>query len=231
MNMKEISLHENERIDDLQYNGLKIIQNKELYCFTCDAVLLANFVKATYKDDMIDLCSGSGVVGILAQAKTNAKSLTCLEMQKVMADMCQKTVDMNNLNDKIKVVNARVQDAVKILGNEIFSVAVCNPPYKKVNAHTINEKQEIAMSKYEINLTFDELASVVSKLLKFGGKFFFVHESNRLAEMFEKLRKVNLEPKRLKLVYPKQNANSHIVLIECQKGAKTGLIIEQPIVL
>ena len=229
--MKDVVLNQDERIDDLQYKGLKIIQNKNLYCFTCDAVLLANFVKATYKDDILDLCSGSGIVGILSLAKTNAKSLTCLEMQKVMADMCKRTIDMNELNDRVKVVNARVQDAVDILGNENYSVIVCNPPYKKVESHKTNEKKEIAMSKYEIELDFLSLATVVSKLLKFGGKFYFVHESNRLAEFFEILRKLKLEPKRLQLIYPKKNADSHIALIECQKGAKTGLVVKEPIIL
>lgn len=231
VSMREIKLDENERIDDLQYNGLKIIQNKNLYCFTCDAVLLANFVKATYKDDIVDLCSGSGIVGILSMAKTNAKSLTCVEMQKVMADMCQKTIEMNQLENKVRVVNSKVQDAVSKLGNEIFTVAVCNPPYKNPQAHKINQSPNIAMSKYETTLNFVELATSASKLLKYGGKFFFVHESNRLAELFEVLRNVNLQPKRLKVVYPKQDANSHIVLVECQKGGKTGLIIEPPIIL
>ena len=183
VDMKEVKLEENERIDDLQYNGLKIIQNKNLYCFTCDAVLLANFVKATYKDDILDLCSGSGVVGILALAKTNAKSLTCLEMQKVMSDMCQKTIEMNELTNKVRVVNARVQDAVKILGNEKYSIIVCNPPYKKVDSHKINEAKEIAMSKYELELSFVELATTVNKLLKYGGRVFF---------FYNKIIKVNL---------------------------------------
>ena len=229
--MKEVKLEENERIDDLQFNGLKIIQNKNLYCFTCDAVLLANFVKATYKDDILDLCSGSGVVGILALAKTNAKSLTCLEMQKVMSDMCQKTIEMNELTNKVRVVNARVQDAVKLLGNEKYSIIVCNPPYKKVNSHKINEAKEIAMSKYELELSFSELAIEVNKLLKYGGKFYFVNETNRLSEYFEVLRKLKLEPKRLQLIYPKKDANSHIALVECQKGAKTGLIVLPPVIL
>lgn len=229
--MKKIELKDSERIDDLQYNGLKIIQNRDLYCFTCDAVLLANFVKATYKDNILDLCSGSGIVGILSLAKTNARSLTCLEMQKVMADMCQKTIDMNELNDKAKVINAKVQDAVKLLGNENYSIIVCNPPYKKADSHKINVAKEIAVSKYEITLNFSELATSVSKLLKFGGKFYFVNETNRLAEYFEILRCLKLEPKRLQLIYPKQNANSHISLVECQKGAKTGLNVLPPIIL
>lgn len=229
--MNKINLLEDERIDDLQYNGLKIIQNKNLYCFTCDAVILANFAKATFKDDILDLCSGSGVVGILTLAKTNAKSLTCLEMQKVMADMCKKTILMNDLQNKVNVVNAKVQDAVKAFGAEKFSVIVCNPPYKKVESHKISEKQEIGVSKYELTLNLKELIENASKLLKFGGKFYFCHETDRLTEIIELLNRYNMPAKVLKFVYPKLKANSNIVLVKAVKGAKSGLIVEESIVL
>ena len=229
--MNKINLLEDERIDDLQYNGLKIIQNKNLYCFTCDAVMLANFAKATFKDDILDLCSGSGVVGILTLAKTNAKSLTCLEMQKVMTDMCKKTILMNDLQNKVNVVNAKVQDAVKVLGAEKFPVIVCNPPYKKVESHKISEKKEIGVSKYELTLNLKELIENASKLLKFGGKFYFCHETDRLTEIIELLNRYNMPAKVLKFVYPKLKANSNIVLIKAVKGAKSGLIVEESIVL
>ena len=229
--MNKINLLENERIDDLQFNGLKIIQNKDFYCFTCDAVLLANFAKATYKDDILDLCSGSGVVGILTLAKTNAKSLTCIEMQQNMTNMCERTILMNELQSKAKVVNVKVQDAVKVLGNEKYSVIVCNPPYKKVQSHKISEKQEIGVCKYELTLKLDELIKNAEKLLKFGGKFYFCHETDRLTEIIELLNKHHMPAKVLRFVYPKQNANSNIVLIKAVKGAKNGCIVEPAILL
>lgn len=229
--MNNITLLEDERIDDLQYNDLHIIQNKNLYAFTCDAVLLANFVKANFRDNMVDLCSGSGIVGILSQAKTKCKSLTCVELQEKMAKMCEKSILLNNLESKVNVINCSVQDCVNILGKENYSIVVCNPPYKKVQSHKISEREEIGICKYEIKLTFKELAQSASNLLKFGGKFFFVHESCRLVEIFEDLKKVNLQPKRVCFVYPKKDANSHIMLVEAVKGGKDGLIVEKSITL
>lgn len=229
--MNNVQLLENERIDDLEFNNLNIIQNNDLYCFTCDAVLLANFAKAKKTDKLLDLCSGSGIVGILTQAKNNNQNLTCVELQECMANMCNRSIQLNKLENIAKVVNCSVQEAPKVLGSEVFDVIVCNPPYKKTDSHKISEKAEIGICKYEIKLTFNELAKSVNSLLRFGGKFYFVHESCRLSELISTLKQNNLQPKRIKFVYPKKNANSHIVLIEAKKGAKDGLIIEPPIVL
>lgn len=228
---KEVVLQDGERLDDLQFNDLFIIQNKNLYSFTCDAVLLANFVKARKSDNIIDLCSGSGIVGILSQAKTGSKKLTCVEMQESLANMCNRSIEYNNLQEKAKVINTTVQNAPSLLGKEKFEVVTCNPPYKKVDSHKISEKREIGVCKYEIALTFDELAKSASQLLKFGGKFFFVHESCRASEIFSKLKAVSLEPKRVCFIYPKSGANSHIMLVEATKGGKEGVIIEPPIIL
>ena len=218
-------LKSNERLDDLLFQDMHIIQNKNEYCFTSDAVLLANFAKAKKSDNVIDLCSGSGIVGILFYAKNLCKSMTLVEKQPNFADMASRSVELNNLSDKIKVVNIKVQDAPKIMENGKYDVILCNPPYKIPQNHHISEKQEIAMCKYELMLTFDELCQSVSKLIKFGGKFYFVHESNRLAEIITTLKKYNLEPKKIELCYPAQKNTSNVVLIEAVKGAKSGCIV------
>ena len=218
-------LRSGERLDDLLLNDIHIIQNKNAYCFTSDAVLLANFAKAKKSDNVIDLCSGSGIVGILFYAKNLCKSMTLVEMQPEFADMAQRSVELNNLTDKIRVVNKKVQDAPKILENGKYDVILCNPPYKIPQNHHISEKQEIAMCKYELMLTFDELCQSVSKLIKFGGKFYFVHASNRLAEIISTLQKYHLEPKKIELCYPAQKNTSNVVLIEAVKGAKSGCIV------
>lgn len=218
-------LKSDERLDDLLLNDMHIIQNKNAYCFTSDAVLLANFAKAKKSDNVIDLCSGSGIVGILFYAKNLCKSMTLVEMQPQFADMASRSIELNNLTDKIRVVNTKVQDAPKILENGKYDVILCNPPYKIPQNHHISEKQEIAICKYELMLTFDELCQSVSKLIKFGGKFYFVHESNRLAEIISTLQKYNLEPKKIELCYPAQKNTSNVVLIEAVKGAKSGCIV------
>ena len=125
----KIELLDGERIDDLQYYGLKIIQNKNYYCFSSDAVLLCNFVKACKQDTIVDLCSGSGVVGILAQAKTGAKKLVMIEKQNELFEMCKKSLALNDIENKAEVLNCDVKDAPKLLGYEQFDVVCANPPY------------------------------------------------------------------------------------------------------
>jgi len=224
-------LLENERVDDLQINNTFIIQNKKMYCFTSDAVLLANYAKANGKDTVIDLCSGSGIVGILLSQKTKAKKIKCVEIQPEFCDMIKRSIMCNALSDRMEVVNCSVQNATKNLSLESASVIVCNPPYKNKDTHKITENPKIAMCKYETTLNFDELALAVFKLLKFGGKFYFVHETNRLAEIITTLKKYNLEPKNITFVYPKNNMNSHIMLVEAVKGGKSGIIVKPSVVL
>lgn len=221
----EVLLKENERLDDLLFNDMHIIQNKNEYCFTSDAVLLANFCKAKKLDNVVDLCSGSGIVGLLFYAKNLCKSMTLVELQTSFCDMAKRSILLNNLQDKVNVVNARVQDTPKILQKEFYDLVLCNPPYKKAESHKISEKREIAVCKYELELNFDELCCAVSKILKFGGKFCFVHESNRLCELVSTLQKYNLEPKKIEVCYPAKKSESNVVLIEAVKGGKSGVII------
>ena len=220
--MSKIELENNERIDDLQFENLKIIQNKELYCFSSDAVLLCNFVKAKASDMIVDLCSGSGVVGILAQAKTHAKKLVLVEKQESLAKMCQKSIDYNNLNDKAQVINADIVDAPKILGVEKYDVVCSNPPYFLPDGKYLSGKKEIDMAKFEIEMNFDDLCRVASRLLKYAGKFYFVSDSARISELILTLKKYDLEPKVLEFVFPKDKKHSNVVLVECIKKGKPG---------
>lgn len=227
--MKTINLNPNERLDDLLFNEMHIIQNSKKYCFTSDAVLLANFAKAKKKDECLDLCSGSGIVGILMHAKQLPKKMTLVELQPDFCDMARRSIELNNLESKIDVINSSVQDLPKLLGGKTFDVITCNPPYKIAKNHKITEQKDIAMCKYELTLTLEELIKNVSKLLKFGGKFYFVHESSRLAEIIVTLQKYNLHPKRLEFCFPTNKTNSNVVLIEAVLGAKDGVIITKTI--
>lgn len=218
---KEIELFENERLDDLLFDGLKIIQNKKLYCFSSDAVLLCNFVKAKRTDSIVDLCSGSGIVGILAQAKTGAKNLVLVEKQTKLADMCKRSLELNNLKNAM-VLNEDIKDAPKIMGQNKFDVVCANPPYYLQSEKKMSGNHEIDMAKFEIELDFDLLCSVASKLLKFGGKFFVINDSSRIAELVCTLKKYQLEPKILEFCFPKADKHSNVVLIEATKNGKAG---------
>ena len=186
------------------------------------------FCKGEKSDTIIDLCSGSGVVGILAQAKTGAKKLVMIEKQKELFDMCKKTISLNKLDEKAQVLNADVKDAPKILGVELYDVVCSNPPYYLPNQKKISGNIIIDTAKFELDLTFEELCKSASKLLKFGGKFFLINDSERIAELLTTLKKYSLEPKVIEFVFPnkkdaeEKKLSSNVVLIEAVKNGRSG---------
>ena len=220
--MKMIDLEKNERLDDLQYNDLKIVQNKELYCFSSDAVLLCNFVKAKASDVIVDLCSGSGIVGILAQAKNHAKKVILVEKQEALAKICKKTIEYNELQSKVDLINADILDVPKILGIEKYDVVCSNPPYFLPEGKYLSGNPQIDIAKFEIEMNFEKLCMVASKLLKYAGKFYFISDSSRICELIVTLKKYDLEPKIIEFVFPKSNKHSNVVLFECIKKGKPG---------
>lgn len=226
-----IELAKDERLDDLQYKNLKLIQNKKQYCFSTDAVLLANFVKAKQKDVLVDLCTGSGVVVILAVAKNNLQKAYGIEFQKNMYDLSEKNAKINDFTHKIQFFNAKIQNFSEFLEKNTIDVVTANPPYEKVEGHFISSDEHMNACKYETHLTLNELIKVASDLLKFGGKFYFVHKSTRLAEIITTLKQYKLEPKVLQFVQPKKHINSNVVLIEAVKEGKTGLIIKPTLII
>ena len=214
-------LKNNERLDDLQINNKFIIQNKDEYCFTSDAVQLANFAKVKPNDRVVDLCSGSGVIGVLIQTKTDCKDITLVEIQEYMADMSRRSVEYNNQQEFIKVVNAPLQGIHKQIGHGCYSVVVCNPPYK--DCGVLNEKQSICIAKHEIEVNLEEIIEEASKLLKFGGRLYLVNREERLTDILVYSRKYNIEPKILKIL-PSSKGDS-IILVEGKKGGKSGIRI------
>ena len=214
-------LKSNERLDDLQINNKFIIQNKEEYCFTSDAVQLSNFAKVKPNDRFVDLCSGSGVIGVLIQTKTGCKDITLVEIQEHLADMSRRSVEYNNQQDYIKVVNAPLQGVHKQIGLGEYSVVVCNPPYK--DNGVLNEKESISIAKHEIKVNLEEIIAEASKLLKFGGRFYLVNREERLTDILVYSRKYNIEPKILKIL-PSSKGDS-IILVEGKKGGKSGIRI------
>lgn len=218
-----MKLLENERLDDLQLNGMYIIQNKSEYCFTSDAVALANFVHVSNNGRVVDLCSGSGVIGILISAKNKVEDVTLVEIQEYLADMSRRSIEYNKLKN-ISVVNSRLQGVSNTLGKGTFDCVVCNPPYKTTgSASKLSEKGSIAICKHEITVTLEEIIDEASMLLKFGGNFYTVNKEERLTDLICLCRKYKLEPKELKILKSSKGAN--IVLLKCKKGGKSGLKI------
>lgn len=213
-------LRENERLDDLQLDGLMILQNPSLYCFTSDAVALANFVTNARDKRVVDLCAGSGVIGILVTHKQKPQSTVEVELQPYMADMCKRSIEMNGMSDKMQVVCGDVKDIYLSLGYESFDIAVCNPPYCKEDCGGVQLSPEIAMSRHEKYLTLRELMDSASRLIKSRGSLYLVHRFDRLAEVFYEMRRTGIEPKEMRLLSKDKPVS---VLIRGVKHASVGL--------
>lgn len=221
-----MKLEKDERIEDLELNNLKIIQNKSLYCFTSDSAILANFVKTKKTDTCLEIGCGSGVISILVNEKCSPKKIYAFEAQKEMFELASKNIKLNKLEDKIELLNEKVQNFDKHFKQGFFDVVFTNPPYlKTTNKKLLNENSVIANCRHDTLLPLNELASTSSKLLKFGGKFFIVYRPDRLSECLCELSKNKLEPKRLFFVCSKENSSPILFLLEAVKGAKPGIKI------
>lgn len=214
---------EGERLDDLQFQNLHIIQDPNGYCFTSDSVYLANFAKAKPNDLVVDLCSGSGVIGILLQAKTNAKHVTLVELQEPLANMSERSVRFNHLESKVSVINKPLQNIHKQIGQEKFDVVVCNPPYKMQHSSLLGESESISICKHEITVMLKEIVTEAAKLLKFGGNFYTINKEERLTDLLCYLREAKLEPKHITVIESKKG--SSLVMVKAKKGGHSGVRI------
>lgn len=215
-----MELKQDERIDDLEFNGLKIIQNKNGFCFGIDSVLLSDFAKSMRKNSkVIDLGTGTGIINILLSGKTTAKELVGVEVQKEVADMAERSIKLNGLEGKIEILNKNILDLKNIFNKGYFDVVVTNPPYKKINTGLINEENKKMISRHEITANLRDFIHISSYLLKDYGEFFMVHRPERLVDILWTMREEKIEPKKIKFVYPNENKKTNLVLI---KGAKNG---------
>ena len=228
----EIKLKENERIDDLEIKNMKIIQNKDGFCFGIDSVLLSDFAKEI-KDNskVVDLGTGTGILGILLCAKTNLKKILGVEIQEEVANMAQRSIELNNLKNRFKILNDNIKNIEKnnINLKNNFDYVVTNPPYKKLNTGKINENEKKLISRHELTANLDDFIKTASFLLKDKGTLFMVHRPERLVDILEKMRKEKIEPKELKFIYPKINKEPNLILIKGVKNANPFLKIDKPL--
>ena len=226
-----INLKENERIDDLQRNGYQIIQDPKRFCFGMDAVLLSGFARAKEGDKVLDMCTGTGIIPILMEAKTKASHLTGLEIQEDSADMARRSVLLNHLEEKIDIVTGDVKEADTLFKAASFDVITCNPPYM-TGQHGLQNKDEAkTIARHEVLCTLEDVIKTAAHLLKPGGNFFMVHRPFRLSEIMVLLHQYKLEPKRMQLIYPYVDKEPNMVLIEANRGGKPRLTVEKPLIV
>lgn len=203
-----------ERIDDLQFHGLKIIQNPHTFCFGIDAVLLADFAAGAHSAATLDLCSGNGIVPILLAGKTNTPRLCGLEIQPDIATMATRSIELNSLQKRVSMVCANATQAANIFGKGSFDVVTCNPPYMPHGGGLVNADDAKTIARHEIYCTLEDIIAVSYQLLKPGGKLFMVHRPERLVDILSLMRQYRIEPKRLQMVHPSVGKKANIMLIE-----------------
>ena len=224
-------LLENERIDDLQRNGLKIIQKTDGFCFGMDAVLLSGFAHVKRGEKVLDMGTGTGIIPLLLSAKTQGEHFTALEIQKEIAEMAARSVAMNHLEDKIEIVNGDIKEASRIFGGASFDVVTTNPPYMN-DAHGLKNPTEVkAISRHEVLCTLDDVVREGAKVLKSGGRMYMVHRPHRLIEIITVMKQYKMEPKRMCMVHPFKDKEANMVLIEAVKGGGSWLKMEAPIIV
>ena len=230
--MEKIDLKINETIDDLEFNNLKIIQNNDGFKFGIDSILLSDFSKKIKNNSIVlDIGSGSGVISILLSGKTKAKKIIGIEVQKEVADMARRSVILNNLEDKIKIINDNIKNIEKYFQNNFFDVIVTNPPYQKNNTGLKSEDEKNLISRHEIECTLEDIIQKSYKILKDRGEFYMVHRPERLVDILYVMRKNKIEPKLIKFVCPKVSSKPSLVLIKGIKYAKEFLKVEKNLII
>ena len=220
---------ENEIIDDLQLEGLKLIQKREGFKFGIDAVILSDFANIKNKFRVMDLCTGTGIIPFLIYGKYKPKEIYGLEIQKEMVEMAKRSASLNKLEDKIVFINEDLKNKEYLKKIERFDVVTVNPPYKLNNSGIINSEDKLAIARHEILCNLEDVISAARILLKDNGRLFMVHRPERLADIFGIMRKYKIEPKRVKMVHPKAGKAPNIVLVEGQRDGGSYLKWDEPL--
>ena len=216
-----ILLKENERIDDLEFKNLKIIQNKNGFCFGIDAVLLSDFAKNIKNNaKVLDLGTGTGIISILLCGKTNLEKIIGVEVQKEVADMAKRSSKLNNLENKFEIINENIINLDNIYERNFFDVIVTNPPYKKENTGIVNEEEKKLISRHEVLAKLEDYLKISNKLLKDKGEFYMVHRPERLVDIIAYMRQYKIEPKEIRFVCSHEKEPPKLVLIKGVKNAK-----------
>ena len=218
-------------INDLVYfDDIKIVQNKNYFNFSLDSILLPNFVNLTEKTKKIlDLCTGNAPIPLVLSTKTNAKIIG-IEIQKEIYDLAVESIEINKLKEKIEIINDDVKNASKRFETDTFDIITCNPPYfKKKENSIINDNKIKSIARHEIEIQLEDIIKISKKLLKNGGSLCMIHRTDRFSEVLDNMKKNNIEPKRIRFIYPKLNKESNLFLIDGKKNGNVGLKILPPL--
>ncbi|MBE6049208.1 MAG: tRNA1(Val) (adenine(37)-N6)-methyltransferase [Clostridium sp.] len=227
--MEKIKIQEDESIDDLQLNNLKLIQKKDAFRFGVDAVLLSDFANIKKSFRVIDLCTGTGIIPFLLWGKYSPKEVCGIEIQEEMADMATRSAKLNDLEECIRFYakDLKDMDFLKTLGK--FDALTVNPPYKLNNSGIVNPSDKLAIARHEVLCNLEDVIRASRTLLKDNGRIYMVHRPERLADIITLMRKYKIEPKRIRMVQPNIKKAPNIVLVEGQRDGGKFLKWEAPL--
>lgn len=225
-----MNLRDDERLDYLLAEDLRIIQSPSVFSFSLDAVLLSRFVSVPLsRGKIVDLCTGNGAIPLFLSARTKAEVIG-IELQERLADMAMRSVAYNDLDEQLEIRQDNVIGIAKKIGYELYDSVTCNPPYfPAIDASTKNKSTYYTIARHEVELTLEQAVKSASELLKQGGKAAFVHRPGRLLDILTSMRENRLEPKRIRFVYPKEGKEANTLLIEAIKDGKPDLKILPPL--
>ena len=229
MPKKEVNLKDGERIDDLLLDGLELIQHPDHFCFSLDAVLLANFSNPTQKDRVLDLGTGTGIIPHLVQAKYDLDKVYGIDIQEQMIDMAIRSAQYNDLAEELEFLELDLRAALDYFGTESFSYLLSNPPYLKEGRGQISPNESIAIARHELKCKLEDIVKVSNQLLKYGGRAAYVYRSQRLNELIALMEEYNLTCKRMRMVHSTLNSPAELVLVEAKKGGGTNVEILPPL--
>lgn len=230
--MTEIVLKPGERIDQLFSSDVQIIQNKEVFSYSIDSVLLSRFPNIPSRGLIVDLCSGNGAVGLFASTKTKAKIIE-IELQERLAEMAQRSIRLNQLDDQVSMICDDLKNLLDHVPRSGVDLILCNPPYfKATESSKKNISQHYLLARHELTTNLDEICYISRHALKSNGRLAMVHRPSRFLEILDTMRKHGLVPKRVQFLYPKIGKEANMLLIEAIKdGSIDGFKLLPPLVV
>ena len=228
---RKTELRSGERLDDLQLNGLELIQDPDKFCFGVDAVFLSDFAKVKPGETVLDMGTGNGIIPILLSAKTQGRKFTGLEIQPETAEMARRSVAHNHLEERIEIVTGDIREAAEMFRPSFFDVITANPPYMISEPGLRNLADAKAIARHEVLCSLDDILRESMRLLQDKGRFYMVHRPFRLTEIMIKMNRYKIEPKRIRFIHPYIDREPVLVLIEGVRGARPRVTIEPPLII
>lgn len=221
---------ENVINDLVGYDNLKIVQNSNYFNFSLESVMIPRFCVLKSNMKIIDFCTGNAPIPMILSTLTDS-NIIGVELQKEIYNLAVQSVKINNLEDRITLLNMNVLDIFNVYETDSFDLITCNPPYFRVNEFSnLNNNMIKSIARHEIEIKLEDICRSSKKLLKNNGSLVLVHRTDRLSEIINMLLKYNLQPKRIRFLYPKELENSNLVLIDARKNGNVGLKVLPPLI-